>query len=139
MDTSRDKPTGKDGNPYIWLRYKTQFSAGGRTHTMEMGIPVPLGASAEMREQLIREAEMGMEQLSRRVESRVAQILQRSSRPPETARTQEPATMRPGQSSLQDAGNRGMAGTPGATSTSSSIPAPVREGPQPLSLHEKQR
>jgi hypothetical protein len=138
MDTSRDRPTGTDGSPYIWLRYTTQFSAGGRTHTIEMGIPVPLGASAEMREQLIREAEIGMEQLSRRVESRVSQILQRSSRPPEPARTQEPVTMRPGQAPLQDAGNRGMTGTPAATGTRSTTPAPAREGPQPLSLHEKQ-
>ena len=52
MDTSKDKLTGTDGNPYIWLRYTTQFSAGGRTHTIEMGVPVPVGASAEMREQL---------------------------------------------------------------------------------------
>lgn len=89
MDISRDKPTGTDGTPYIWLRYTTQFTTGGRTHTIEMGIPIPVGASAEVREQLIREAEMGMEQLSRRVESRVSQMLQRSSRPPETVRTQK--------------------------------------------------
>src|SRR5260370_40420522 len=81
MDISRDKPTGKDGNPYIWLRYTTQFSTGGRTHTIEMGIPMPLGASAETREQLIREAEAGMDQLSRHVENRVTQLLQRNVRP----------------------------------------------------------
>src|SRR6266436_2544817 len=85
MDTSRDKPTGTDGNPYIWLRYTTQFSAGGRTHTIEMGIPVPVGASAELREQLIREAESGMEQLTRHVENRVMQMLQRNARPHEPA------------------------------------------------------
>ena len=131
MDTSRDKPTGADGHPYIWLRYTTQFSSGGRTHTIEMGIPVPVGASAEVREQLIREAEMGMEQLSRRVESRVSQVLQRNSRPPETARAQQEAsTTRPAQAPLQDAGNRNITGTPASAST--------REGPQPLPLHEKQ-
>src|SRR5436190_7232340 len=122
MDTSRDKPTGKDGNPYIWLRYKTQFNAGGRTHTIEMGIPVPLGASAEMREQLIREAEIGMDQLSRRVENRVSQVLQRNSRPPETARAQESSATRPAQAPLQDSSNRSTtAATPGS--------APAREGP----------
>jgi hypothetical protein len=138
MDTSRDKPTGKDGNPYIWLRYKTQFSAGGRTHTIEMGIPVPLGASAETREQLIREAEMGMEQLTRRVESRVSQILQRNARPPETAQVQEPAIIRPGQASQQEPGGRNVTGSPSVTGTRSTAPAPGREGPQPLPLHEKQ-
>jgi hypothetical protein len=138
MDTSRDKPTGIDGNPYIWLRYTTQFSAGGRTHTIEMGIPVPLGASAETREQLIREAEMGMEQLTRRVENRVAQILQRNTRPPEPVRTQEPTSIRSNQASLQDGGNRSPAGTPFPIDTRSTTPAPVREVPQPISLHEKQ-
>ncbi len=136
MDISRDKPAGTDGNPYIWLRYTTQFSAGGRTHTIEMGIPVPVGASAEMREQLIREAEIGMEQLSRRVESRVSQMLQRSSRPPETARAQESATLRPSQAPLQDVGSRSIPGAPASPGTTS--PAPAREAPQPLSLPEKQ-
>ena len=140
MDTNRDKPTGTDGNPYIWLRYTTQFSAGGRTHTIEMGIPVPLGASAEMREQLIREAEMGMEQLTRRVENRVVQMLQRNTRPPEPVRTQEPTTIRSNQASLQDGGNRSPVGTPPSVDMKSTTPAPtpVREVPQPLSLHEKQ-
>ncbi len=138
MDYSKDKPTGIDDNPYIWLRYTTQFSTGGRTHTIEMGIPVPLGASAETREQLIREAEMGMEQLTRRVESRVSQMLQRNTRPPETARAQEPAIIRPGQASQQEAGSRLLTGSPAATGTRSTTPAPGREGPQPLPLHEKQ-
>lgn len=140
MDTSRDKPTGTDGSPYIWLRYTTQFSTGGRTHTIEMGIPVPVGASAELREQLIREAEMGMDQLSRRVESRVSQMLQRNTRPPETARAQETSTIRPAQAPLQDSSNRNMTGTPAASGTSSTTPAPgsTREGPQPITLHEKQ-
>src|SRR5260221_3497876 len=79
----KDRPTGTDGNPYIWLRYKTQFTTGGRTHSIEMGIPIPVGASVEMREQLIREAESGMEQLTRHVENRVMQMLQRNARPHE--------------------------------------------------------
>lgn len=134
MDNSRDKPTGTDGNPHIWLRYTTQFTTGGRTHTIEMGIPVPLGASAEVREQLIREAEMGMEQLSRYVENRVSQVLQRSSRPPETVRAQESSTMRPTQPPLQARAT----GTPAPAATQPASQEPAREGPQPLPLHEKQ-
>lgn len=134
MDNSRDKPTGTDGNPYIWLRYTTQFTTGGRTHTIEMGIPVPLGASAEVREQLIREAEMGMEQLSRHVENRVSQVLQRSSRPPETVRAQESSTMRPTQPPLQARAT----GTSAPAATQPASQEPAREGPQPLPLHEKQ-
>jgi hypothetical protein len=88
----KDKPTGTDGEPYIWLRYTTQFTTGGRTHSIEMGIPVPVGASAEMREQLIREAESGMEQLTRHVENRVTQMLQRNTRPQESATRSAPGT-----------------------------------------------
>jgi len=131
---------GTDGNPYIWLRYTTQFNVGGRTHTIEMGVPVPIGASAEMREQLIREAEIGMDQLTRRVENRVAQISQRNSRPPEPTRTQAPTATRPNQAPLQGEGYRSSTGTPtpvGPRSTTQA-PAPAREAPQPLSLHEKQ-
>src|SRR5579884_3756440 len=75
MDTNR--PVGASGTPYIWLRYSKQFtSEDGRTHTIEIGIPVPLGASVEERARLIREAEAGMEQLAQSVEGRAAQMLQ---------------------------------------------------------------
>ena len=63
---------------YIWLRYATQFRVGDRTHTIEMGIPVPIGASDEQRERLLREAEAGIEQLANRVERRVARATQSS-------------------------------------------------------------
>ena len=59
---------------HIWLRYTTQFTSGKRTHTVEVGIPVPIGASKEMRERLIREAEVGMEQLADHMERRVEQM-----------------------------------------------------------------
>lgn len=132
MDTSRDKPTGTDGNPYIWLRYTTQFSVGGRTHTIEMGVPVPVGASAEMREQLIREAEIGMEQLTRHVEHRVAQIAQRSTR------SSEPQRIRPDQAPLREESNRSSTGAPPPVGPRSNTPVQTHEAPQPLSLHEKQ-
>jgi hypothetical protein len=73
------RPGGNDNQgSYIWLRYSTQFTTGGRTHTIEMGVPMPLGASAETREQLLREAEAGMSQLSSHIEQRVAQVMQRT-------------------------------------------------------------
>jgi len=59
---------------YIWLRYTTQFTSGKRTHTVEVGIPVPIGASRETRERLIREAEVGMEQLADHMERRVEEM-----------------------------------------------------------------
>lgn len=62
------------GGTHIWLRYATQFTVGERTQTIEMGIPVPVGASTEMRERLFREAEAGMNQLVSHVERQVAQM-----------------------------------------------------------------
>ncbi|MDQ6659365.1 MAG: hypothetical protein M3Z24_00185 [Chloroflexota bacterium] len=62
---------------HIWLRYATQFQSNGRTHTVEIGIPVPIGASAETRERLIREAEDGLDQLSTHINGRVSNIMQR--------------------------------------------------------------
>jgi len=100
MNKEMDKP-GAGDSPYIWLRYATQFTAAGRTHTIEMGIPVPLGASAEIRAQLIREAEAGMQQLTTHVEGRVNQVLQRNARPqgstsaPTTAQAPKPASRPP--------------------------------------------
>src|SRR5256714_10498303 len=75
MDGTTGKPDG--AGTHIWLRYATQFTVGERTHTIEMGIPVPIGASAETRERLFREAEAGIDQLASHIESRVAQAQQR--------------------------------------------------------------
>ncbi len=86
MDMHRSGRTGEHDTPYIWLRYSTQFTTGGRAHTIEMEIPVPVGASAEQREQLIREAEAGIEQLYRQIEKRGAG---RNQQAPETRRPQE--------------------------------------------------
>lgn len=72
--TNEPEPNGT----HIWLRYATQFSVGERTYTVEMGVPMPVGASAEQREKLLREAEMGMGQLTQVVEKRVAQMLRQS-------------------------------------------------------------
>src|SRR6266550_7580756 len=63
--------------PYIWLRYATQYSKDGQMHTIEMSIPVPLGASTERREELFREAEAGMNQLISRFGHRLPQTPQR--------------------------------------------------------------
>src|SRR5260370_4608331 len=88
MDPHRSGQMDEHNPPYIWLRYSTEFTSGGRSHTIEMQIPVPVGASAEQREQLIREAEAGIEQLYRQIERRGSQRNQQS---PETGRPQEAA------------------------------------------------
>jgi len=61
----------------IWLRYSTSITIAGRTRTIEIGIPMPIGADEEEREQLLREADEGMNQLTGHVENRIAQMLQR--------------------------------------------------------------
>ncbi|HLL79063.1 MAG TPA: hypothetical protein VKT25_06160, partial [Ktedonobacteraceae bacterium] len=158
MDANRERAvgrTGADGASYIWLRYSTQFTTGGRTHTIEMEVPVPVGASAEERERLIREAEANMEQLYRRVEGRA-----RGQRPAETApRTvsgesaarplQSPDTHRgqpyassttTGVPTTGQASRRETQPEPVASSSSASsathVPTP-REAPQPLSLQDR--
>ncbi len=86
MDMHRSGRAGEYDTPSIWLRYSMQFTTGGRAHTIEMEIPVPVGASAEQREQLIREAEAGIEQLYRQIEKRGAGRIQQ---PPEARKPQE--------------------------------------------------
>ena len=73
MDSPSNMSEGTE--KYIWLRYTTQFTMDARTHTIEMGIPMPLGASAETRELLLCEAESGMDQLAHHVEQRIDQML----------------------------------------------------------------
>lgn len=67
-----------ESGPYIWLRYATQYIKDGQTRTVEMSVPIPVGASAETRERLIREAEVGMSQLTSYVEQRGTQRAQNS-------------------------------------------------------------
>jgi hypothetical protein len=62
--TGRPEGTGS----HIWLHHTLRITVGERTHTIEMDIPIPVGASANVREQLLNEAEASMEELARRIE-----------------------------------------------------------------------
>ncbi len=62
--TGRPEGTGS----HFWLHHTLRITVGERTHTIEMDIPIPLGASANVREQLLNEAESNMEELARRIE-----------------------------------------------------------------------
>lgn len=87
---------GEQAPTHIWLRYATQFTAGERSYTIDIGIPVPLGADAEMREQLLREADDGLDQLANYVERRVMQVAQQGgARPPAVPRPVAPAVPTP--------------------------------------------
>lgn len=71
------KNTQEGAGDYIWLRYSTSITLAGRPRTIEIGVPMPIGADEEEREQLLREADAGMNQLAGHVENRIAQMLQR--------------------------------------------------------------
>ena len=81
----RSGRAGDHDGQYIRLRYSMQFIRGGQPHTIEMEVSVPVGASVEERDQLIREAEASMEQLYRQIEKRGAG---RSQQPSEASRPQ---------------------------------------------------
>jgi hypothetical protein len=124
MDGTTGKPEG--AGTHIWLRYATQFTVGERTHTIEMGIPVPIGASAETRERLFREAEAGIDQLARHIESRVAQVQQRHiPAPPAQSIAPSPSPKSPSSTPASAPVNKP---SPSPVST----PAPTREAALPI-------
>lgn len=158
MDGNAGKPDG--AGSYIWLRYATQFKVGDRIHTIEMGVPVPIGASAETRERLFREAEAGLEQLANRVENRVGQVTQSSQAPtrsqpgqvaaPTPKTTVPPAAASPAtsQSTLQPAQRPATPPSPSSpppapiqlheTMSTASTASPTREAVQPPTSNDKE-
>jgi hypothetical protein len=79
MDTSRDRAAGVKGGASIRLRYSRQFQQSGHSHTIDAEATLPIGASQEMREQVIHELEAEVDLLAR-------QIVQRAGRPFEERR-----------------------------------------------------
>lgn len=66
MDSNRNMQ--EESTAYIWLRYATQYIRDGQTHTLEMSVPVPVGATPELKAQLFREAEENMQQFTTQIE-----------------------------------------------------------------------
>jgi hypothetical protein len=122
MDDTAKMPTG--AGEYIWLRYATQFTTGGRTHTIEIGIPMPVGASAETREQLLQEADAGMNQLAKHVEKRIAQM-HRHTQPAQEA----PAAPVAASSHPSQLANKPAPAPQSAVHQPQAAPAQVRESP----------
>lgn len=138
MDMHRSGRTGEYDTPCIWLRYSTQFTTGGRAHTIEMEIPVPVGASAEQREQLIREAEAGIEQLYRQIEKRGAG---RNQQPPEARKPQETdgrnRTGYPAQVDARPATSAALTRQPTESAPPQQVSASTRDTSQVISLQGK--
>lgn len=76
MDGNRNMQ--EESTAYIWLRYATQYTRDGQTHTLEMSVPVPVGATPEVRAQLFREAEEDMQQFTIQLEQHNPAIAQRT-------------------------------------------------------------
>jgi len=66
-----------------------RITVGERTHAIEIEIPIPVGASAEAREQLLNEAEASMEELAQRIQNGAPRKLSRS-QPSQPARAPSP-------------------------------------------------
>jgi hypothetical protein len=119
------EPTGE----YYWLRQSVTFTADGQTRTLEIAVPVHLGASAAEIDALMAQASAGMAQLTRALDARVAAALAPQSAPQsalpdapvEVASPQRPVVPA---APLDTPEHAGRAATPAPTAT-------VRE-PQPL-------
>lgn len=116
------RTTGKpDGTgSHIWLHHTMQIRVGERTHTIEMDIPIPIGASADMRDQLLNEAESSMEELASRIENREPLKVTRSQ---PTQADRAPSIKAPA-SSGQSAANK----TPASAAPSTPAPTPLQLG-----------
>lgn len=60
---------------HIWLRQTVTFTVDGQTRTLEIGIPVPSDATAQDVEALLEVSDAGMDALSRRLDTRIAELL----------------------------------------------------------------
>lgn len=118
MDNTIGKRDG-DGT-HIWLRHAVQFTVGERTHTIEMEVPVPIGASTEEWERLLREAEARMQQLTSRVEGSTGQNTQRNA-PAQGVVSPSPSPAKP---AVVPSVNK-AATSPAAPTMPASVPAPA--------------
>lgn len=59
---------------HIWLRQAVRFTVGDQRRTLEIAIPVPVGAPTDEIERLLRQASEGMERLTRHLDDRVAAL-----------------------------------------------------------------
>ena len=118
-----DNTTGKreGAGTHIWLRHAVQFAVGERTHTIEMEIPVPIGASTEEWERLLREAETRLQQLASRVEGRTGQQSTQRQVSAQSTAVSSPLPARP---SVAPSVNKATP-SPAASTMSTPLPTPA--------------
>lgn len=122
MDTSRDRSANPEGGTSIRLRYSRQFQSGGHAHNIDAEAMLPIGASQERREQIIRELETGVEQLAR-------QIVQRTGRPVDEARAQTQSRTGASSAPVPMAANRTAELTSSPPPRAASTTAPITRAP----------
>lgn len=91
METSREKAAGT-----IRLRYSRQFQSGGHAHTIDAECLLPVGASQETREQIVRELELSVGQLAH-------QVARQNARTIDAGRSQSAISGQPAQVPAQSA------------------------------------
>ncbi len=133
MDMQRSGRAGDHDGQYIRLRYSMQFIRGGQPHIIEMEVSVPVGASVEERDQLIREAEANIEQLYRQIEKRGAG---RSPQPAEASRPQ-PAPVQTSQHPAPSTAAPARTPAPSTPTGQVTAQASARDTSQVLSLQAK--
>jgi hypothetical protein len=62
----------------IWLKQSVQFSVGGQMRTIEVTIPVRLGASSEEVERLLQQADAGLEQMTQHLNQKIDELTAQS-------------------------------------------------------------
>ena len=109
---------------HIWLRQSVRFMVGDQRRTLEIAIPVRLGASAEEIEGLLREAGAGMERLTRHLDAQVAALVSPGDAAPAPARPSPDA--RP---AVAPAVAGADVPEPAPMPEKAETPAPLREAP----------
>ncbi|HEU5441691.1 MAG TPA: hypothetical protein VFU88_20580 [Ktedonobacterales bacterium] len=84
----------RDGE-HLWLRQAVTFTADGQTRTLEIGVPVRLGASPEEIEAMLGEADGGMTRLTAHLDARIAAALGHPMPVPVPVPAEPPAAMSP--------------------------------------------
>ncbi|HEX9413300.1 MAG TPA: hypothetical protein VF916_07330 [Ktedonobacterales bacterium] len=64
-----------DDGGHIWLRQSVRFAVGDQRRTIEIALPLPIGASHEEIERLLQEADVGMTRLTQHLDRRIAAAL----------------------------------------------------------------
>src|SRR5690242_8879808 len=126
----------EDDGGHIWLRQAATFTVAGQTRTVEIAVPLRPGADAEEIEALLREADAGLERLSRHLDARMAALAGLSPGSGEIAEPDAPVSAAPAAHPAMPAGAVAETAEPPARPAAAPTPARTpdagaRETPTP--------